>query len=177
MSSTSTNKQPLLIDRVFYNSINSDTLVSGADSIQLGGTNTSAVILDCTLNDGGIIEDMLLISRATDRYWVDFYFSSAIDFLRPQQAVYAGSIQSGPNIGDFVHVDRLPYILAPVPQVQPAGTLATGLNAEAQTVNEQARGRNQAQYCPSGRALWATVRGTISRGTGSPVIAVQGGFY
>ena len=76
MATTATNKQPLLVDRVFHNVIETNTLTSGSDSsLDILGTNQSAVLVDCTTNDGGIVEDLYAISRTgtTTAYSVLFY--------------------------------------------------------------------------------------------------------
>ena len=50
MATTATNKQPLLVDRVFHNVINSNSLTSGSDtSLDILGTNESAILLDLSL--------------------------------------------------------------------------------------------------------------------------------
>ena len=118
MASTSTNKQPLLIDRVFNNLITSNTLASGsATSINILGSNASSVLVDCTTNDGGIIEDLWTISRSTTPYTVLFYMSTAIDYLRSTEAVYVGEITTSQTVGTYTNVAQLPAVLAPVPQV------------------------------------------------------------
>ena len=56
MASTSTNKQPMLIDRVLYESVSGAGLASGsASSLDIQGTNQASVLVDCTQNDGAII--------------------------------------------------------------------------------------------------------------------------
>ena len=63
MASTSTNKQPLLIDRVLYESVPCNTLTSGSStSLDITGTNESVVLVNCTSNDGALIEDLFVIS-------------------------------------------------------------------------------------------------------------------
>ena len=57
MASTSTNKQPLLIDRVMHNVVNLDNAAVGA--IDVIGTNTAELIVDATQSDGCIVEDHL----------------------------------------------------------------------------------------------------------------------
>ena len=160
MASTSTNKQPLLIDRVFNNLITSNTLASGsATSINILGSNASSVLVDCTTNDGGIIEDLWTISRSTTPYTVLFYISTAIDYLRSTEAVYVGEITTSQTVGTYANVAQLPAVLAPVPQV--------GSNP-----------KNSAFYVPSGKALWATVQVvTPISSDESPIIGAQGGFY
>ena len=160
MASTSTNKQPLLIDRVFNNLITSNTLASGSsDGVVIQGSNASAVLVDCTTNDGGIIEDMWTIARSNTPYTVLFYLSTAIDYLRSNEAVYVGEITSSQTVGTYTNVAALPAVLAPVPQV--------GSNP-----------KNSAFYVPTGKALWATVQGVTPVGSNqSPIIGAQGGFY
>ena len=160
MASTSTNKQPLLIDRVFNNLITSNTLASGsATNINIEGSNASAVLVDCTTNDGGIIEDLWTISRSTTARKVLFYLSSAIDYLRANEGVYVGEITTSTTVGTYVNVSQLPAVLAPVPQVGSSP-------------------KNSAFYVPSGKALWATVQVvTPISSDESPIIGAQGGFY
>jgi len=174
MASTSTNKQPLLIDRVFNDPVTTDGLVSGASntatgasiSYDIAGSNSAKVLVNCTTNDGGIIEDMYAISRGAVKKAL-FYLSSASDYLRSEQAVFVGSIETTATVGAYANVSTLPRILAPVPQ---AGN-TTGLqNGEPL--------RNQAFYIPTGKALWVTVWGISGQNnTNCPIVGAQGGFY
>ena len=161
MASTSTNKQPLLIDRVFNNALPANNLASGnassSSSLDITGTNTSAVLVDCLTNDGGIIEDLWCISRDTTGHKIMFYLSSAIDYLRAGEAVYVGEITSSTDIGKFVS-STLPFVLAPVPQV---GDVV----------------KNTAFYVPTGKALWCTIQTVTPLGAVAPIVAAQGGFY
>ena len=102
MATTATNKQPLLIDRVFHNAVEGNTLTSGSDSsLDILGTNQSTVLVDCTSNDGGIIEDLYAISRTStsSSYTVLFYLSTAVDYLRPGEGIYVGSIATDTTVG------------------------------------------------------------------------------
>ena len=168
MASTSTNKQPLLIDRVLYESIGTETLASGSNSsFDINGTNSSAVLVDCTTNDGAIIEDMFLISRHTSAYTALFYFSPAVDYLRSNQAVYVGSITSSTTPGQFSNVSYLPRVLAPVPAAGNTEGLEPGTPL-----------KNQALYIPRGKALWVTLQiGNPLNSTNAPIAGVQGGYY
>ena len=160
MASTSTNKQPLLVDRVFNNLVTTNTLASGsATSIDILGTNASAVLVDCTTNDGGIVEDMWTIARSTVAYKAMFYLSTAVDYLRDTEAVYVGEITSATTVGTYTSVSSLPAVLAPGPQV--------GRNP-----------KNQAFYVPTGKALWVTLQLASPVGNNTtPIAGVQGGFY
>ena len=59
MAATSTNKQPLLVDRVLHNLVDLNTASVGA--IDVIGTNTAALVVDATRTDGCILEDIYCI--------------------------------------------------------------------------------------------------------------------
>lgn len=161
MATTATNKQPLLIDRVFHNVVEGNTLASGSDaSLDILGTNSSTVLVDCTGNDGGIVEDLYSIARTatTTTYKVLFYLSSSVDYLRPGEGIYVGSVESSDTLGTVTNA-VLPSILAPVARVGDVPQL-------------------QALYVPKGKALWVTLQlpaATLAADT--PIIGAQGGYY
>ena len=161
MATTATNKQPLLIDRVFHEAVESNLLTSGSDtSLDILGTNQSTVLVDCTSNDGGIVEELYGIARTGSAvaYTILFYLSSSVDYLRPGEGVYVGSIESSTTSGTKVKAD-LPSILAPVPRVGSSEQLT-------------------ALYVPKGKALWATLQLASPNNTSdTPIIGAQGGFY
>lgn len=162
MATTATNKQPLLVDRVFHNVINSNSLTSGSDtSLDILGTNESAILLDCSTNDGGTVEDLYVISRSADAtaYTAVFYFSSSSDYLRPSEAVYVGKVESSTTLGEVTSSTELPKVMAPLPN--------TGSDA-------QIRGL----YVPKGKVLWVSLQlaGPVNS-SGTPVIGAQGGYY
>jgi len=174
MASTSTNKQPLLIDRVFNEAVTTDTLVSGSStSIDIGGSNSSKILVNCTTNDGGLVEDIYAISRGAVKK-VLFYLSSASDYLRSDQAVYIGEISVTATAGDYKNISALPRVLAPVPQVGVVAPLA----AATADVPQQTPLKNQALYVPTGKALWVTVQGISGSNNAScPIVGAQGGFF
>lgn len=161
MATTATNKQPLLIDRVFHNAVQGNTLTSGSDSsLDILGTNQSSTLVDCTSNDGGIIEDLYVISRTStsSAYKVLFYLSSQTDYLRPDEGIYIGAIDSSTTAGTKTSADLF-SILAPVPRV--------GSNAQS-----------KALYVPKGKVLWCTLQIAGPNNTSdTPIIGAQGGFY
>ena len=174
MASTSTNKQPLLIDRVFNEAVQTDGLVSGNSNVLTGssidyditGSNSAKVLVNCLTNDGGIVEDMYAISRGAIKKAL-FYLSSASDYLRAEQAVYIGSITTTATVGDYANVAALPRILAPVPQQGNTAGLLDGNPL-----------KNQALYVPTGKALWITIWGIAGQNTTNcPIVGAQGGFY
>jgi hypothetical protein len=167
MASTSTNKQPLLVDRVLHEVVDlQGSTVAQNAGLEITGTNSAAPIIDCTTNDGAIVEDIYSIARTTSTgYKINLYLSSASDYLRQQQSVYIGSLTGSTVAGTKTRIadGDLPYVLAPVPGV-------AGPNGE---------NRFAALYVPRGRALWAAVeqQSAIDQALEAPLLGVQGGYY
>ena len=155
MASTSTNKQPLLVDRLLHYVVNLDTSIN--DGMDIVGTNTATLIIDGTTADGALIEDIYAISRGTNGYKVNLYISSARDYLRPNEAVFIGTITAATTKGNVVHWEEMPRSLSPVPQV--------GDNPY-----------NKALYLPKGSALWAA-RESSANVTDGPLLGCQGGWF
>ena len=166
MATTATNKQPLLVDRVFHNVVKTDRLSSNdATSVNVSGTNSSAVLLNCVGSDGAVVEDLYAISRSgVSTYTALLYFSSATDYLRSDEATYIGSLESTTTVGEIISSSSLPKVLAPVPHVADADN------------NNQFR----ALYVPKGKVLWVTLQldQPASADTDTlPIVGVQGGYY
>ena len=155
MAATSTNKQPLLVDHILHYVVNLDTAINA--DLDVTGTNTAVLLVDSTSADGAIIEDIYTIARGTAPHTVNLYLSSANDYLRPNQAIFIGSVTSATTKGTVVRWDDMPKSLAPVPQV---GTEAY----------------NRALYIPKGRSLWAARESTTNL-TDAPILGCQGGWY
>jgi len=162
MATTATNKQPLLVDRVFHKAVSAMSLASGsATSLDIEGTNQSAVLVDCSANDGAVVEDLYVIARTSTStaYTALFYLSSAVDYLRPTEGVYVGKLTSSTTAAAKTSAADLPKVLAPLAHV----------GSDAQV---------RALYIPKGNVLWCTlqVAGSVNT-TDTPIIAAQGGFY
>jgi len=155
MASTSTNKQPLLVDRLLHYVVNLDTSIN--DGMDIVGTNTATLLIDGTTADGALIEDIYAIARGTNGYKVNLYISSARDYLRPNEAMFIGTLTSATTKGNVVHWEEMPRSLSPVPQV--------GSNPY-----------NQALYVPKGSALWAA-RESSANVTDGPLVGCQGGWF
>ena len=163
MAATSTNKQPLLVDHVLHVVTNLDNAINNA--LDIIGTNDAKLLVDSTSADGAIIEDVYLISRGGTAYDVNIYISTARDYLRPNEAMFVGSITSAEGAKKVVRWEDMPRTLVPVPQT---GNI-TGL-ADGQPLV------NRAFYLPKGYALWAA-RQSDTPVTDGPLIGVQGGWY
>ena len=165
MASTSTNKQPLLIDRPLHNSEVLDNRITGtASSVlngDLAGTNSAILLVDCTQNDGALIEEAYCVSRGANGgagWIVNLYLSTQNDFLRQEAARFQGAFTASATAGARVVFADFPKTLAPVPN--DGSTLAFS-----------------ALFIPKGKALWAAVNHNGTGMTTGPIVGVQGGFY
>lgn len=155
MAATSTNKQPLLIDRVLHSVVDLNMAAVGA--IDVIGTNTAILVVDATSSDGCIIEDIYSIARSTSPQTINLYLSSSFDYLRPNEGVFIGQFVSGTTAGSVTHWESMPRILAPMPQVGDDNQF-------------------HALYIPKGKALWAGRQDVAALNDG-PLLGCQGGWY
>ena len=155
MAATSTNKQPLLVDRVMHSVIDLNT--AAVASINVAGTNTALLLVDGSQSDGCIIEDIYAISRGTVESTINLYMSSAFDYLRPNEGIFIGSFKSATTAGSVTRWTEMPKILAPMPQ----------------TGTEQ---QFRALYLPKGKSVWAARQDTNTVNDG-PLLGAQGGWY
>ena len=162
MASTSTNKQPLLVDRVLHEVVDLKGATIAFDAgLELSGTNSAVLVIDCTTNDGAIAEDIYAISRTiATGYTIKLYLSSGSDYLRAAQSVYIGSLTGGTTAGDVTRLTDLPSILAPMPH--------TGSESQF-----------KALYIPRGKALWVAAQEQTAGdpALSAPLFGVQGGYY
>ena len=56
MAATSTNKQPLLVDRVLHYVRNLDNAIN--TTLDIVGINTAVLVVDAISSDGAILEDI-----------------------------------------------------------------------------------------------------------------------
>jgi hypothetical protein len=170
MASSSTNKQPLLIDAPFMRVVRLDNTSMPADIVDPGTATNGALILDCIANDGALVESIWLIQRAASNVTeVRLFLStsnlamgvglsgSPSDSQYLASAVFAAAQPVGATV-EFV----LPPVLFPV---APA-------SANASATPHRLRGLR----VEKGKALWAAAR-TITPDFTVPQIAIQGGFH
>lgn len=105
MASTSTNKQPLMVDRVLHNVVDlaeSVVTVSAENTyIDLVGANSAQLLVDCTKNDGAVIGEIYANCRAkcAPAYEVALYFSRSFQYLTPSEAYFVGGFYAGGTSG------------------------------------------------------------------------------
>ena len=187
MASTSTNKQPLMQDRVLHEIVDlTGATIEQNSRVDITGSNSAALVLDCTQNDGAILSEIYALARLSPKaYTICLYMSTANDFLRNSQAKYLGVFVGGgtqPDLesdpsgdtlldsaaeGERTVFGGLPFILAPVPGV--------GSEDADRAIGTQFQGL----YIPKGRTLWAAVnkQSPTDAAETAPIIGVQGGYF
>ena len=164
MASTSTNKQPLLVDNVLHAAVDLNTHKVARNTEtpgKLTGANTAVKLLDCIGRDGAVIESVYTISRDSgNEYKVNLYLATTGDYLRPEQCIFVSQIVVSGDEYTKAYVADLPPVLAPVAH--------TGSESQL-----------RALYIPRGTALWAAVEvADINQSQSkAPIIGIQGGNY
>lgn len=155
MAATSTNKQPLLVDRVLHYVVNLDTAINS--TVDIVGTNTALLLINAVTSDGAIVEDIYSFGRGAPAETINLYLSDASDYLRPNEGILIGQFQSSDAAGTVTRWADMPFTLTPVPHI----------GGEA---------RNRALYIPKGKSLWAA-RQSSANLTNGPLLGCQGGWF
>ena len=170
MASSSTNKAPLLIDRPLLVIASLRDSTSPAGAVEPGTGSNGVLLVDCTSNDGAVIDSLWLIQRVDDNATkVNLYISSSALSLGvtatggAASAHFIGRFGFGATqkVGAVVEM-VLPKLLAPVPH---AGSTGAG-------EPPQFRGL----YLQRGLALWAAADSPTAVAA-APNIACQGGYF
>lgn len=166
---TTTNKLPLLMDRPYCRVLRLDG-TSTVGSIDPGTGTNAVLLLDCTQNDGALVENIWLLQRfADDVTRVNLYLSTSNVSLGvtasggQADSFFMGTAEMPINaeIGNTVDF-RLPRVLAPVAHASASG------NPEV----PQLRGlRVEKGYC-----LWAACDGPGPH-PNAPNIGIMGGLH
>ena len=157
MATTSTNKQPLLVDRVFHEIANTSAFLNASD-IDVSPTNSAKLLLNCIGTDGAVVEYVYAISRSTvTTYTANLYLSTSNDYLRPTEAFFIGSVTSTQVMKELTEMD-LPKTLTPVP-------------------NNGSDLKNTALYVPANKALWVARATGEPDATDGPLVGIQGGYF
>lgn len=170
MASSSTNKAPLLIDRPLLEVKRLDATTSPAGTVDPGTGSTGVLLVDCTNNDGAVLDSVWLIQRvASNQTAVNLYISSSGYSLGvtasggSASAFFLARVAFGSTapVGETIEF-KLPKLLAPVPHA--------GANVDNNP--PQFRGL----YLRKGLALWAAAESATAVAA-APNIACQGGYF
>lgn len=181
MASTSTNKQPLLIDRPLHNAYTLGSQKTGSEGYWLSG-NSCQLVVDCSQNDGALIEDVYAVLKTADPVNISLFMGgSSVDLIRENDpsTVFLGRFAASGAAGDIVHFGKMPVMLAPNPTSIPAD-IATG-GATPGDGTQKPVAMFQGLYIPRGRTLWAGLAVTSTEANlnndVAPTLGVSGGYY
>ena len=168
MATTSSNKQPLLVDSVFHYGVN--TNAAYVLNIDASGQNGALKVLVAAGTDGAIVEEIYSISRGGAAATINIYLSTASDYLRETESFLVGQFETSATEGEKTMFTDAPSILAPVPQADNGGTLP----ADTPFAPLQFK----ALYVPRGYTLWiAREAADATVLTDAPLVGCQGGWY
>ena len=201
MAATSTNKQPLLVDRVFCQTKDlTGKFIPPGVGIDLQAGSQGELILDCTKNDGAVVEYIASYSRRLTQesypseqdktddtnkavlgYVVNLYLCPSTTYLDPGSAFFVGDFLAGVVEGELELLWAMPYTHSPVARLG-------STNQEADTDAGEYGGLTptmyQALYVPKGMCLWAAVNQQIlsdddgaDDAARAPLLLVQGGYF
>lgn len=171
LASSSTNKQPLLIDRPLH-----ETAIIGGVAGLSSATNLNTPIasglvslVDCTGNDGAVLDSVsILITESGTTQSIIVLFLGDGSTL---SYVCGASIPGGNTIGDRIHAS-LPPLSVPVPNLaSPAATV----DAYPSEIDK----KNTGLLIPAGRQLFVGVSAALSAPSAATrvVVSAQGGYY
>ena len=171
MATTSTNKQPLLIDRPLHEQVLLTNQITGNADYWLTN-NACTVLVDFTTSDGALIEDIYAISRHTTAYNVSLFMYNSVTNLRENDTSslkFIGRFATSSTAGTVTHLDDLPFLLAPGPSVSIG------------SANSRASGQFRGLYIPKGQALWVGLAQISTAGqptiAQAPAVGASGGYY
>ena len=176
MATTSSNKMPLLVDRPLHSFASLGATAGLTTASDFNTPNTSLTLLvDCTANDGAIIDSISLISNQAS-----MTSAKVIAFL--SVAPTAASVTAtntlavafatlGSSLGDRVNMS-LPALCVPVPNLASPAATASAYPSETDK-------KNTGIYVPSGATLFVGTSVAITAPAASSRVNVfaQGGFF
>lgn len=182
MSSSSTNKQPLMVDRPLH-----DFTTLGPTPALVDPTNFSSILpsgcvllVDCTGNDGAVIDSISVVANQqnTSAVQVLFFLSrspNALGINADNTALVAYAPIASSVAGERVNVS-LPSLAVPVPTLQ--GVFGV-LEQDPTPGDAETAKKNNGLYVPQGKTLYAGLSAAITAPTPATRVNVfvMGGFF
>ena len=179
MATSSSNKQPLLVDRPLHSfaTIGGPAALTSATNFNTPSSAGCVLLVDCASNDGAVIDSLsVLITEASTTTSTVLAFlsvatSSAAITAANTACVGAVAIPGGNTVGQRVNMS-LPPLSVPVPNLaSPAATMAT--------YPSETDKKNTGLYIPSGALLYVGVSAALSAPSAATRVHVfaQGGFF
>lgn len=177
MSSTSTNKQPLLVDRPLHTGItlSATAALSNAANFATVVAAGCVQLVDCSANDGAVVDSVSVMANQaslTASSLLLFISSAATTAsITAANTLCVANVAIGSAaVGQRTNVP-LPPLSVPVPSLaSPAATMATYPNETDK--------KNTGLYIPAGVVLYAGLSTALATPAGASVhVFAQGGFF
>ena len=176
MATTSSNKMPLLVDRPLHSfaSLGASAGLTTASNFNTPNANL-VLLVDCSTNDGAIIDSISLISNQASLTsvkviaFLSVATSGAGVTATNTLAVAHATVGSG--LGDRVNMS-LPALCVPVPNLASPAATAAAYPSETDK-------KNTGIYVPSGATLFIGTSAAITAPSADSRVNVfaQGGFF
>ena len=176
MATTSSNKMPLLVDRPLHSFASLGATAGLTTASNFNTPNANLVLLvDCSTNDGAIIDSISLISNEASLTSVKViaFLSVATSSagVTPINTLAVANATVGSSLGDRVNMS-LPALSVPVPNLASPAATAAAYPSETDK-------KNTGIYVPSGATLFVGTSAAISAPSSASRVNVfaQGGFF
>jgi hypothetical protein len=179
LASSSSNKQPLLIDRPLHSfaTIGGTAGLTTATNFNTPAAAGCTLIVDCSANDGAIVDSIsVIVTEASTTTSAVLAFlstaasSSAVAALN-SVCVASIAIPAGNTAGQRVNMS-LPPLCVPVPNLASPAATTTGYPTETDK-------KNTGLFIPSGALLYVGISAALTAPSAATRVHVfaQGGFY
>ena len=176
MATTSSNKMPLLVDRPLHSfaSLGASAGLTTANNFNTPNANLT-LLVDCSTNDGAIIDSISLISNEASLTSVKViaFLSVATSGagVTATNTLAVANATVGSALGDRVNMS-LPALSVPVPNLASPAATAAAYPSETDK-------KNTGIYVPSGATLFVGTSAAITAPSSASRVNVfaQGGFF
>ena len=176
MATTSSNKMPLLVDRPLHSfaSLGASAGLTTANNFNTPNANLT-LLVDCSTNDGAIIDSISLISNEASLTSVKViaFLSVATTGagVTATNTLAVAHATVGSALGDRVNMS-LPALSVPVPNLASPAATAAAYPSETDK-------KNTGIYVPSGATLFVGTSAAITAPSSASRVNVfaQGGFF
>jgi hypothetical protein len=179
MASSSSNKQPLLVDRPLHSfaTIGGVAGLTTATNFNTPSAAGCVLLVDCSGNDGAVIDSLSVVvteastTAATVLAFVSTASTSTAVTNLNSAVVASVAIPGGNTAGQRINM-TLPPLCVPVPNLaSPAATMAT--------YPTETDKKNTGLYVPSGALLYVAVSAALTAPSTATRVHVfaQGGFF
>jgi len=182
MSSTSTNKQPLLVDRPLHEFVVLGPVAALTDPANLGSILGSgcSLLVDCTGSDGAVVDSVSIIANQqnTSAVRVLIYLSSsptALGINSENTALVAAGQVVSTAPGHRTNIS-MPSLSVPVPTLQ--GVFGV-LDQNPTPGDAETAKKNNGLYVPAGMTLFAGLSAAITAPSPATRVNVfaMGGYF